>query len=89
MQCVTLLLILVVTGLKELYLPSLVTGIHYIQCFCKQCYPSINPCGYWTQGTLFALVSNQNTLYNVIGVKTHLPVNLPQSVTVSVLVELR
>ena len=28
MQCVTLLLILVNTGLKELYLPWLVTGIH-------------------------------------------------------------
>ena len=28
MQCVTLLLILVDTGLKELYLPLLVTGIH-------------------------------------------------------------
>ena len=28
MQCVTLLLILVDTGLKELYLPLLVTGTH-------------------------------------------------------------
>ena len=28
MQCVTLLLTLVDTGFKELYLPSLVTGIH-------------------------------------------------------------
>ena len=28
MQCVTLLLILLDTGLKELYLPLLVTGIH-------------------------------------------------------------
>ena len=28
MQCVTLLLIIVDTGLKELYLPLLVTGIH-------------------------------------------------------------
>ena len=28
MQCVTVLLILVDTGLKELYLPLLVTGIH-------------------------------------------------------------
>ena len=28
MQCVTPLLILVDTGLKELYLPLLVTGIH-------------------------------------------------------------
>ena len=50
MQCVTLLLILVHTGLK---------------------------------GTLFALVSNWNTLYNVMGVKTHLSVNLPQSVSIS------
>ena len=29
MQCVTVLLFLVDTGLKELYLPLLVTGIHY------------------------------------------------------------
>ena len=49
MQCVTLLVILVDTGLKELYLP------------------------------LF----NWNTLYNVMGVKTHLSVNLPQSVSIS------
>ena len=41
------------------------------------CYSLINPFGYWT---LFALVSNPNTLYNVIGVKTHLSVNLPQTV---------
>ena len=35
----------------------------------------INPCGYWTyKGTLFALVSNRNTLYRVMGVKTHLSV---------------
>ena len=32
---------------------------------------------------MFALVSNRNTLYNVMGVKTHLSVNLPQSVNVS------
>ena len=50
MQCVTLLLILVDTGLKELYLPLLVTGIHC-------------------------------TI--VMGVKTHLSVNLPQSVSIS------
>ena len=43
MQCVTLLLILVDTGLKELYLPLLVTG---------------------------------STLYNVMGVKTHLSVSV-------------
>ena len=49
MQCVTLLVILVDTGLKELYLP------------------------------LF----NWNTLYNVMGVKTYLSVNLPQSVSIS------
>ena len=49
MQCVTLILILVDTGLKELYLP------------------------------LF----NWNTLYNVMGVKTYLSVNLPQSVSIS------
>ena len=44
MQCVTLLLILVDTGLEELYLPLLVTM--------------------------------QNTLYEVMGVKTHLSVSV-------------
>ena len=33
------------------------------------CYSVINPCGYWTSGTLSALVSNRNTLYNVMDVK--------------------
>ena len=33
------------------------------------CYHVINPCGYWTSGTLSALVSNRNTLYNVMDVK--------------------
>ena len=33
------------------------------------CYSIINPCGYWTSGTLSALVSNRNTLYNVMCVK--------------------
>ena len=47
------------------------------------CYSLYNPCGCWTLGTLFALVSNRNTLYNVMGVKTHLSVNLPQSVSIS------
>ena len=40
------------------------------------CYSLINPCGYWTQETLFALVSNRNTLYKVMGVKTHLSVSV-------------
>ena len=48
------------------------------------CYSVINPCGYWTSGTLSALVSNRNTLYNVVGVKRHvMPVDLPQSVSIS------
>ena len=48
------------------------------------CYSVINPCGYWTSGTLSALVSNWNTLYNVMGVKRHImPVDLPQSVSIS------
>ena len=33
------------------------------------CYCVINPCAYWTSGTLSALASNGNTLYNVMGVK--------------------
>ena len=42
------------------------------------CYSVINPCGYWTSGTLSALVGNRNTLYNVMGVKRHImPVDLP------------
>ena len=67
-------------------------NVNSYQCSCKQCcpiavyakcYSLINPCGYWTSGTLFALVSNRNTLYNVMGVKTHLSVNLPQSVSIT------
>ena len=59
------------------------------QCSCKQCcaiavyamcYSVINPCGYWTSGTLSALASNGNTLYSVMGVKRHImPVDLPES----------
>ena len=50
------------------------------QCCCKQCcaiaiyamcYSVINPCGYWTSGTLSALASTGNTQYNVMGVKRH------------------
>ena len=50
------------------------------QCSCKQCcaiavyamcYSVINLRGYWTSGTLSALASNGNTLYNVMGVKRH------------------
>ena len=49
-----------------------------------QCVTVINPCGYWTSGTLSALVSNRNRLYNVMGVKRHImPVDLPQSVSIS------
>ena len=36
------------------------------------CYSVINPCGYWTSGTLSALASNGNTLYNVMGVKVQI-----------------
>ena len=46
-------------------------------------YSFINPCGYLTSGTLSALVSNRNTLYNVMCVKRHMPVDLPQSVSIS------
>ena len=58
-----------------------ISNVNNYQCSCKQCYPIavyamcyslINPCGYWTKGTLLALVSNRNTLYKVMGVKTHL-----------------
>ena len=48
------------------------------------CYFVINPSGYLTSGTLSALVSYRNTLYNVMGVKRHImPVDLPQSVSIS------
>ena len=59
------------------------------QCSCKQCcpiavyamcYSVINPCGYWTSGTLSALASNGNTLYHVLGVKRNImPVDLPKT----------
>ena len=42
------------------------------------CYSVIYPFGHRTSGTLSALVSNGNTLYNVMGVKRHImPVDLP------------
>ena len=47
------------------------------------CYSVIYPCGYWTSGTLSVLVSNGNTLYNVMGVKRHMPVDLPESESIS------
>ena len=48
------------------------------------CYHVINPCGYWTSGTLFALVTNRNILYNVMSVKRQImPVDLPQIVSIS------
>ena len=63
------------------------------QCSCKQCcaiavyamcYSVINPWGYWTSGTLSALASNGNTLYNAMGVKRHIkPVDLPESESIS------
>ena len=69
-----------------------ISNVNSYQCSCKQCcavavyaicYSVINPCGYWISGTLSALVSNRNTLYNVMGVKRHImPVDLPQSVSI-------
>ena len=63
------------------------------QCSCKQCcaiavyamcYSVINPCGCWTSGTLSALDSNGNKLYNVMGVKRHsMPVDLPEGESIS------
>ena len=58
-----------------------ISNVNRYQCSCKQCcvlavyavcYSVIKPCGYWTSGTLSALVSKRNTLYNVMGVKRHL-----------------
>ena len=40
--------------------------LQFMQCMC---YSVIYPCGYWTSGTLSALASNGNTLYNLMGVK--------------------
>ena len=40
--------------------------------------------GFLTAGTLSALASNGNTLYNVMGVKRHImPVDLPESESIS------
>ena len=69
-----------------------ISNVNSYKCSCKQgctsylavhamCYSVINPCGYWTSGTLSALVSNRNTLYNVMGVKRHI---IPVEVSVSV-----
>ena len=58
-----------------------ISNVNSYQCSCKLCCP-IPVYAMW-YSTLFALVSNWNTLYNVMGVKTHLLVNLPQSVSIS------
>ena len=48
------------------------------------CYSVINPCGYWTSGTLSAFASNGKTLNNVMGVKRHImPGDLPESESIS------
>ena len=71
-----------------------ISNVHSLyQCSCKHCcdiavyamcYSIINPCGYWTSGTLSALASNGNTLYNVMGVKRLImPVDLPESESIS------
>ena len=69
-----------------------ISNVNSYQCSCKQrctiavytmCYSVIDPCGYWTSGTLSALVSNRNTLYNVMDAKRHImPVDLPRSVSI-------
>ena len=79
---------------EEVFEYCSISNVNSYQCSCKQCcaiavyamsYSVINPCGYSTSGTLSALVSSPNTLYNVIGVKRHnMPVDLPQSVSISV-----
>ena len=65
----------------------------FYQCSCKQCcaiavyaicHSVINLCRYWTSGTLSALASNGNTLYNVMCVKRHImPVDLPESESIN------
>ena len=83
----------------DLFLSSVeycsISNVDSYQCSCKQCcavavdamcYFVINPRGYWTSGTLSALVIlvNRNTLYNVMGMKRHImPVDLPRSVSIS------
>ena len=70
---------------SQAMLNTVVSNVNSYQCSCKQCcpiavyamcYSLINPCRYWTYGTSCALVSNRNTLYNVMGVKTHLSVSV-------------
>ena len=70
-----------------------ISNANSYQSSCKQCraiavyamrYSFINPCGYWTSGTLSALVSNRNTLYNVMGVKDILCQSIFLKVSVSV-----
>ena len=43
-----------------------ISNVNSYQCSCAisvyaMCYSVINPCGYWTSGTLSALVSNRNS----------------------------
>ena len=48
------------------------------------CYSVINLCGYWSSGTLSAIASSGNTLYNGMGVKRHImAVDLPENESIS------
>ena len=47
------------------------SAVIYIAVY-AMCYSVINLCGYWTSGTLSAIASSGNTLYNVMGVKRHI-----------------
>ena len=63
--------------LKLIFVQAVLNTVAYslYQCSCKQCcdiavyamcYSVINPCGYWTSGTLSALGSNGNTLIKLL-----------------------
>ena len=81
--------------LKLIFVQAVLNTVVLYQRSCKQCcaievyamcYSVINPCAYWTSGTLYAPGSNGNTLYNVMGVKILCQLNFPK---VRVSVELR
>ena len=68
------------------YTNVLVNSAVLYSSLCNVLQPVINPCGYWTSGTLSALAffCNGNTLYKLWWVwKDIMPVDLPESESIS------
>ena len=62
----------VVYQMLIVYTNGLVNSACCVIAIYAMCYSVINPCGYWTSGTLSALATTGNTQFNVMGVKRHI-----------------